>query len=1231
MAGALVGGAFLSGFINVVVERFLTTDAVNLVLGKKLGPDLVERLKISLHAAEALVGDAEYKQLCNQAVKDWLNSLRDAVYMADDLLDAVLTKAATQMEVRSFWPSFLLNREREMVDKMEEVVRRIEFLEKQKDFLSLEKTTEKNFLSWRIPSTSLVDGNKILGREKDEQEIIKILDDNREHQLSVIPIVGIGGVGKTTLAQWVYNNQMLMDEFQIKKWVCVSESFNIFEVTKNIIGQDVGNIHDLDSLQLALKEKLSNKKFFIVLDDVWSDDPHVWEQFRIPFQYGAKGSTILVTTRVKQVASIVQTCTPYILSELSDDCCWSVFANNACFPKSNGSSALEEIGRKIANKCKGLPLAAETLGRMLRMKHDVKEWEAVLINDIWEFSVKNSKIIPALLISYFHLPAYLKRCFIYCSLYPKDYWFSKDELVLLWMAEDLLRPPNKREGESLEQVGYKCFEELASRLFFKPQNDIFQSYVMHDLMHDLALFLAGDFYCRFEELGDVEHMCTQTRHLSYESLSHLNSKNLDSISKAESLRTFLAINFSSHSDNIDGVTCTLISKLKYLRVLSFFSFEGLNVLPNSIGELTYLRYLNLSRTNIRTLPESLCDLYNLQTLKLDECSRLTVLPNSMHKLVNLLHLCIWGTSLEEMPRKMSKLKQLHILSYFIVGKHEDNGIQELGGLLNLNGFIEIKKLENVVDVKEAKSARIIDKKHIDSLWLEWSSGDDMVSNTQTEREILDSLQPHNGLKMLRINGYKGTIFPNWVGHCSYQNMTHVSLASCNNCCMLPSLGQLPSLKSLGIQGFGQLKSIGMEFYKNEGNYHSSPFAAFPSLETLEIWDMACLEEWHLPDSETFPQLRELRISSCPMLNGAMLSQVFSSLSDVSKVCSLDISGYYEESFQQMLFDGDTLSIKGCQSMVDSMFGAMIINHLTCLQEISISGCSSAVSFPGDCLPKSLQKLTISAYKELEFSQHKHNIMDLNIDFCDSLTSLSLDAFPNLKNLSIEGCSNLESVSMSEPPHAAVETLVLRCCPKFASFPKGGLAAPNLTHLTIIDCKKLEALPSDMNTLLPNLQSLHMQLCSEICEVPEGGLPPKLKELSVGCSEKQFRALSSMGNLDSLTRLNIHGYDSYSLRSYPKVASLPRLPSLTTLCLYSFDYLETLDCNELLCLTSLQQLHISYCEKLENMVGEKLPSSLLLLQIKNCDLLGEHCKNKHQHIWPKLSHIPTIEVDGEQIF
>ncbi|XP_052113180.1 putative disease resistance protein At3g14460 [Arachis duranensis] len=524
-----------------------------------------------------------------------------------------------------------------------------------------------------------------------------------------------------------------------------------------------------------------------------------------------------------------------------------------------------------------------------------------------------------------------------------------------------------------------------------------------------------------------------------------------------------------------------------------------------------------------------------------------MLPSGMHKLVNLRHLDLRLTTfLEEMPRGMSKLKQLCILYFYVVGKHKENGIQELGGLLNLHGSFEIKELENVVDVNQARSARMIDKKHIDELFLEWSSGDDMVLDTQTERGILNSLQPHTGLKKLRIKGYKGTIFPDWFGSCSYNNMTSVSLESCKNCCMLSSLGQLPSLKSLSIRGLDQLRSIGEEFYKNEGDHHSSHIAPFPSLESLEFDDMPCWEVWHVPESEAFPRLRKLQVKNCPMLKGEMLNHVFLriiSSSDFSNVHKLKIQEDREGGSQEMrlisrdalstkirqdhegespkllINFGDTLSIRGCESVVESAFSATSINHLSCLHTIEISRCSSAVSFPGNCLPKSLKTLKILDCSKLEFpqqQQRKCDLKELQIhSSCDSLTALSLDAFPNLKNLEISWCSDLESVSMSEPPHVALQRLTISWCCKLVSLAGEGLAAPNLTHLHVSFCSKLEALPRHMNTLLPNLHSLDINSCQKVYRFPEGGFPPNLKQLNI---EKQWRSLSSMDNLDNLTHL-----------------------------------------------------------------------------------------------------------------
>ncbi|KAJ1437065.1 Virus X resistance protein-like, coiled-coil domain [Sesbania bispinosa] len=1229
MAEALVGGAFLSGFINVVFDRLLSPHVANLIRGKKLEKELVERLKTALCAAEALLIDAEQKQIGNPRVKNWLDNLRDAVYVADDLLDHFFTKAATQKEVTNFLPHFLNFQDREMVNKMKEIVRRIEDIEKHKYILGLKENPREN-LSWRIPSTSLVKGS-IYGRESDQDAIAKILNDNSEDKMSVsvIPIVGLGGVGKTTLAQWLYSNEDLMKEFDLKAWICVSAEFDIVKITKTIIEavtSSVCNTTDLNLLQLDLKKMLVGKKFFVVLDDVWSDDYSGWNSLMSPFQYGTKG-------------------------------------NHANFPKSYGNSTLEKIGRMIVEKCKGLPLAAETLGSLLRTKHDIKDWNTVLMSNIWEFSVKDSKIIPALLISYYHLPPHLKRCFAYLSLYPKDYQFVKEQLILFWMAEDLLRPP--KMGETLEEVGCECFDDLTSRLFLK-QNIEDKSFVMHDLMHDLAIYVGGDFYFRSEELGKEEKIQTCTRHLSCGKLSYSFSKDFDAIDELKSLRTFLPIKFSYPSFSLKTAALIMLSKFKLLRVLSFYYFWELDVLPNSIGELIHLRYLDLSNTSINTLPESLSNLYNLQTLKLFGCHKLTMLPSGMQNLVNLRHLDIRGTCFKEMPQGLSKLKHLQLLSYFAVGKHEENGIKELGELSNLHGSLWIRKLESVTSSVEAGEARLMDKTHIKNLFLQWSWGGDMATtSTYTEREILDKLQPHKGLGFLKIKSYRGTRFPDWLGHSSYHNMTCISLESCRNCCVLPSLGQLPFLKSLEIADFSGVETIGAEFYKNDSDQSSSG-VPFPSLKYLFFNRMSCWEVWHSFESHAFPQLNYLKINDCPSLRGDLPNHLptlkklevcgcprltgdlpnslpalenlvivrcqglVSSLPRASSILELSICESNKLRLQELPISLQSLSIEGCE-LVESMFVATTItNHLICLQSLNILGCSTAISFPGDCLPECLKKLEIWYCGKLEFprqQQHQHKLLEsLEIhDSCDSLTSFSLDTFPNLKILQIENCTSLESLLTSPSQVSSLEDVTIDGCPNLLWFPKEGLAAPNLTWFRLYNCHNLKSLPCNMNTLLPKLKFLSIWDCPKIDSFPDGGLPLDTNELSIKNYEKLLSGLSSTSMLQGITYLSIGGASCESVKSFPKEGLMLQFSSLTTLHLWELSSLETLNCKELLHLTSLQELTIRKCPKLENMVGERLPSSLIKLDISQSPLLEERCNIKHPQIWPKISHIPGINV------
>ncbi|XP_048420624.1 putative disease resistance protein At3g14460 [Pyrus x bretschneideri] len=1131
----VVGGAFFSAFFQQVFQKMDSQEVKNFIRGKKQTDELLNKLRIKLLSVNAVYDDAEQKQLSNPVVKQWLHELKEVVFHAEDLLDEIKTEALRRKMEAEFGSSTSKVQDLisasfhafdESVDsKIKEILGRLSFIVEQKDALDL-KRGSRHKISQTLPSTSLVEGSDVYGRDHEKETIIQLLlsDDVTCNKIGVIPIVGMGGIGKTTLAQLLYNDDRVKQHFELRAWVCVSDEFDVVKITQTIyasIPSQTCDTTDLNQLQVKLKDALAGKKFLFVLDDVWNENYNIWDSLRRPFESGADGSKIIVTARNDGVASTMGTIQTHYLKHLLEKDCWDLFAKHASKDASGVVDPnLEVIGRQIVSKCKGLPLAAKSLGGLLRSESNMEVWENVLKSDIWELSNAKINILPALWLSYRYLSPELKRCFAYCSIFPKDYKFNKSELILLWMAEDLLLPQKKT---MLEDVGKKYFDDLLSRSFFQhsSSNDCF---IMHDLMHDLATYVCGEFCIRLEDHDFSLDVVSKGRHFSYmQYSSNVDSERFDTIYEAKYLRTFIfGRSYFQLPARLD-----LLLVLPCLRVLKLRGHD-IRELPDSISNLKHLRYLNLCGNPIMKLPDTVCSLCNLQTLLLSDCWHLVELPTDLRRLINLRHLDLRRTKIRKMPPHMGMLKDLQTFGgEFVLSKDAGGYIDELKGFQHLSGNLHISRLQNIKHAKDALEAKLRDKK-LSEIHLKWE-GD--TADSENDNQVLGNLRPNTNLKVLAIEGYGGTKFPGWLGDESFCNLVILRLETCGYCFSLPALGQLPSLKRLEIDGLNEVVSVGSEFY-------GGIKPAFKSLGFLSFRSMREWQEWCFPGGEEeegghFPNLCELILENCPKLTGKLPLPYFPRL-------------------ERLILQKVNIESLAC-SQECNKFNI----ELPSLRDLRISDCLNLVCFVGGgvLLAPNLKEISMCRFKNLW-----------------SVPEEMQASLPSLQSLSIEGCKEFKSFP-KESKFPSLDYLIIEGCPEFVGFPHGGgLQAPNLKRMEIKACNEFRSLLEEKHASLPSLQSLFIEGCKEFKSFPEEGLlPATLTSLTISdhpnlktIDGKALRHLISLEKLEiffcprlqslpdeglptSLSRLDIFNCDLLSQRcqrgtgeDWPKISHIPNV-------------------------------------------------------------------------------------------
>ncbi|KAL5999814.1 hypothetical protein ACLOJK_038100 [Asimina triloba] len=864
-------------------RKKMAESAVSFLL-EYLGPLLVQEVKLlkgvrgearwirdELESMRCFLRDADAREGSSESIKNWVRQVKAAAYETEDILDEFIIQIGQYHDARGVYG--ILSKVAYSIKQLKarrRIGKQIQDIRLQLSDISRRKN-DYNFSRTEQGSSSLSNSNEeaydprlaalfadesqLVGIDEPRSQLIEWLV-NGVKKLSTISVVGMGGLGKTTLVKKAYDSERVKKHFETWAWITVSQTFNKNNLLQDMIRQFYAANHEqapsridmMTDIQLIeqLHDYLQSKRFVIVIDDVWGVD--AWKFLGISLPARENGSRVILTTRRADIASAC--CAEpsdhrYDLQPLDQMKAWSLFCRRA-FPSNEGNHCppeLEELARSFVKKCRGLPLAIVMLGSLLATKdQNYVTWELVHrgLGSELENDDHLKQMAKMLWLSFNDLPYHLKSCFLYLSVFPEDFDIGRLRIIKLWIAEGFVQ--TTQGNKTKEEVAEGYLNALISRNLIQVKqwqvNGKVRFCCVHDLVREIILLKSEEnlFVSSTEEnivLSD------KIRRLSI----HNEGKIIPNCEGSSHLRSLL---ISVGVGQYDSFSLSSFSRLPLLRVVSIENVP-IESFPEDLTSLLHLRYLRLQNTKIRYLPSSLGKLINLETLLLiDNC--IYELPVDILKLKRLRHIIVSHDKLEfyfawnsfrgaKFPSGVGSLRSLQTLTAV---EAESCMVSELGKLTQLREL----RVANIRREDGHDLCTSVEKMgHLETL---------LVKSIEEDEELdLHCLSnPPQTLHELYLFGHLKKL-PQWIA--SLQNL--LSLYLCFSKLVedpLEALGSLPNLTELWLRKVYD----GEEMCVGDGCYRK--------LRILHLLDLGGLKKLRM-EKGAMPNLEILSIRRCEVL------------------------------------------------------------------------------------------------------------------------------------------------------------------------------------------------------------------------------------------------------------------------------------------------------------------------------------------------------------------------------